>query len=59
MIIAESSASGDLLPLHFQLKTLAQTESGKNLSVEFFKYAKDCYSKFGHKKRSFSHALGA
>ena len=52
-IISGWNASGDTLPLHFQLKTLSQTESGHTLSVDLFKYAKDCYGKFGHKDLRF------
>jgi len=50
-ITTGSSASCDPLQLHFQLKTLTQTESGQKLSINFLKYAKDCYSKFGPKER--------
>ena len=50
-IIAGSSAAGDPLPLHFQLKTLAQTDTGQKLSVHFFKYARNTYGKFGFKER--------
>ena len=32
------------------MNNFAQTESGQKLSIEFFKYAKDCYGKFGHKE---------
>ena len=49
-IITGSIASGDLLTLNFQLKNLAQTESGQKLSVGCFKYAKGCYGNFGHKE---------
>ena len=57
-IIAGSSTLGDPLPVHFQLKIIAQTESGQKLIVDFFKYTKDFYGKFGHKEQRFSMHLG-
>ena len=36
---------------HFQLKTLAQTDTGQKLSVHLFKYARNTYGKFGFKER--------
>ena len=50
-IIAGSTASGDPLPLHFQLKTSAQTNDTQKLGIDFFKHAKDVYGKFGYKER--------
>ena len=46
-IIAGSTASGDPLPIHFQLKTLAQTDAGQKLNINLFEHAKDVYGKYG------------
>ena len=46
-IIAGSTASGDPLPIHFQLKTLAQTDTGQKLNINLFEHAKDVYGKYG------------
>ena len=35
------------LPLYFQLKTHAQSDSGQKLSIDFFLHAKDVVGKFG------------
>ena len=50
-LIAGSTASGDPLPLHFQLKTMAQTNATEKVHVDFFQYTKDTYGKFGHPTR--------
>ena len=46
-IIAGSTASGDPLPVHFQLKTLAQTDAGQKLNISLFEHAKDVNGKYG------------
>ena len=46
-IIAVSSSAGDPLPLHFYLKTHAQSDTGQNLSINLFLHAKDVVGKFG------------
>ena len=46
-IIAGSRSAGDPLPLHFQLKTHAQSDTGQKLSIDFFSHAKDVVGKFG------------
>ena len=51
-LIAGSTASGDPLPLHFQLKTMAQSDATEKVHIDFFRYAKDTYGKFGHPTRS-------
>ena len=50
-IIAGSTASGDPLPVHFQLKTLAQTDAGQKLNINLFEHAKDVYGKYGWPER--------
>ena len=46
-IIAGSRYVGDPLPLHFQLKTHAQSNTGQKLSIDLFLHAKDFVGKFG------------
>ena len=46
-IICGSNAAGDPFPPHFQLKTMAQTEEGQRLSVDWFTHAKDVIGTFG------------
>ena len=46
-IIAVSSSAGDPLPLHFQLNSYAQSDTGQNLITDFFLNTKDVVGKFG------------
>jgi hypothetical protein len=46
-VICGSTASGDPLPAHFQLKTLAQTVEGQRMSVDWFGYTKKVLGVFG------------
>jgi hypothetical protein len=39
-LICGSTASGDPLPVHFQLKTLAQTVEGMRISIDWFRATK-------------------
>ena len=38
---------GDPLPLHFQIKTHVQSDTGQKLSIDFFSHAKYVVGKFG------------
>ena len=38
---------GNHLPLHFQLKTHAQFDTGQKLSIDFFSHTKDVVGNFG------------
>ena len=46
-IIAGPSAACNPLPLHFQLKTHAQSDTGQKSSIDLFLHAKDVLGKFG------------
>ena len=46
-IISGSISAGDPLPLHFQLKTHDKSDTGQNLSIDFFSHEKDVVGKFG------------
>ena len=48
-IIAGSSSVGYPLPLDFQLKTRAQSDTGQKLSIDFFSHAKDFVGNFSCK----------
>lgn len=50
-VICGSTASGDPFPPHFQLKTLAQTDSGQRLSVDWFTHTKNVFGTFGYSER--------
>ena len=50
-IICGSNAAGEPFPPHFQLKTLAQTEEGHRISVDWFRHSKNVLAKFGFKER--------
>ena len=53
-IVVGPKVSGDPLPVHFQLKNLAQNKSRQNLGIIFFTHAKDFIGKFGwSSKQSF------
>jgi len=46
-VICGSSAAGEAVPPHFQLKTLAQSDATKKISVDWFVHAANVYGKFG------------
>ena len=46
-IIAGSSSAGEHLPLHFQIKTHAKSDTSQKLSIDLFFHAKDVVDKFG------------
>ena len=50
-IIAVSSSAGDPLPLHFQLKNHAQSDTGQKLSIDLFLHTKDVVGKLGWSDR--------
>jgi hypothetical protein len=50
-VICGSTASGDPLPAHFQLKTLAQTVQGQRISIDWFGYTKKVIGTFGFPTR--------
>ena len=52
-LIGGSTGSGDPLPLHFQLKTMAQSDATEKVHIDFFRFAKDTYGKFGHPTRRY------
>lgn len=47
-VIAGSTAVGDPIPLHFQLKTVVQSNETQKLSVDFFRHTKDIYGDYGY-----------
>ena len=47
-VICGSTASGDPIPPHFQLKTLAQTDDREKMGIDWFVACKDVYGRFGH-----------
>jgi hypothetical protein len=51
-VICGSTAAGDPFPPHFQLKTLAKTDSGQRLSVDWFTHTKNVLGTFGHGRRT-------
>jgi hypothetical protein len=50
-VICGSTAAGDPFPVHFQLKTLAQTIEGQRMSVDWFINTKNVIGKFGYPVR--------
>ena len=50
-IVTESNVDVSILPLHFQLKTLAQKDADEKMSIDVLKYAKYIYGKFGFEER--------
>ena len=50
-IICGSNAAGDPFPPHFQLKTMAQTEEGQRMSVNWFEKTHSVIAKFGFPER--------
>ena len=50
-LICGSNAAGDLIPVHFQLKTLSKMERGERLNIDLFKYTKKVIGTFGHRRR--------
>jgi hypothetical protein len=58
-IIGGSNAAGEPIPLHFQLKTMAQTSERERMSIEWFRGTKTVFAQFGHsEKKSFSCTFG-
>jgi hypothetical protein len=51
-VICGSTAAGDPYPPHFQLKTLAKTEAGQRMSVEWFRHTKDVYGTWGFGRKT-------
>jgi len=47
-IICGSNAAGEPFPPHFQLKSMAQTDEGQRMSVDWFANSKNIIAKFGH-----------
>jgi len=47
-VICGSTAAGEPIPPHFQLKTDAKTNEGQRVSVEWFRYCPHIRGKFGH-----------
>ena len=47
-IICGSNAAGEPFPPHFQLKSMAQTDEGQRMSVDWFANSKNVVAKFGH-----------
>ena len=50
-VICGSSAAGEPLPPHFQLKTTAQTADKEKISIDWFTHSKDVLAKFGHPEK--------
>jgi hypothetical protein len=50
-IICGSNAAGEPFPPHFQLKSMAQTDEGQRMSVDWFAHCKSVIAKFGHPTR--------
>jgi len=48
MVICGSSTSGEALPPHFQLKTLAKSDATMRISVDWFAHLARAVGKFGH-----------
>ena len=46
-IICGSNAAGEPFPPHFQLKSMAQTDEGQRLSVDWFASTKNVIAQFG------------
>jgi len=46
-IVCGSSAAGEPIPPHFQLKSLAQTDVGQRMNVNWFENCADVFVKFG------------
>ena len=46
-IICGSNAAGEPYPPHFQLKSMAQTDEGQRLSVEWFRHSKNVIARHG------------
>jgi len=46
-VICGSSAAGEAIPPHFQLKTLAQSDATMKISVDWFLHAASVHGKFG------------
>ena len=58
-IICGSSAAGEAVPPHFQLKTMAKTEEKQRLSVDWFASTKSVAAQFGHSEmKSFPCTFG-
>jgi len=49
-IICGSNAAGEPFPPHFQLKSMAQTDEGQRMSVDWFTNSKNIIAKFGHRE---------
>jgi len=47
-IICGSNAAGEPFPPHFQLKSMAQTDEGQRMLVDWFINSKNVIAKFGH-----------
>jgi len=47
-IICGLNAAGEPFPPHFQLKSMAQTDEGQRMSVDWFANSKNMVAKFGH-----------
>ena len=50
-IICGSNAAGEPFPPHFQLKTMAQSDEGQRLSVDWFSNTKNVVAQFGFPMR--------
>jgi len=47
-VICGSTAAGEPIPPHFQLKTDAKTDEGQRVSVDWFRYCPQIRGQFGH-----------
>ncbi len=50
-IICGSNAAGEPVPPHFQLKSLAKTDEGQRMTVNWFRNCADVLVKFGHEEK--------
>jgi hypothetical protein len=50
-VICGSTAAGEPLPPHFQLKTLAQSAEQERISVDWIVNSKNIVGKFGHEEQ--------
>jgi len=50
-IICGSNTEGEAIPPHFQLKSVAQSQSRECFAVEFIAHCKDVWGRFGRDKR--------